>query len=310
MPAIRSTVFRGEIAESIHAVFAAEADANGCLLSAAGDAGFVTTLRSSGKPLQAVPALTHPDCGDLGLTDEEVAICCASHPGTPRHSALAASVLALSGFIPDNLVCQGPGCPPSPLRHGCSGNHAAILLAAKLLGASLDGYDRPDHPAQQAIAHVIEEFSGEAPAVAPDGCGVPTFGISLAAMARAFARLACPGAAHERIPRAMSENPELVGSPDWIDVRLMQVTKGRIFAKTGAEGLLCLGLSGQGRGAAIKVLDGSSRGLGAATIAWLLERGWLSEREADDALLSEHRRPAVKGVDGETVGHVQADLGD
>src|SRR5689334_12584069 len=105
-------------------------DAHGRVLAGAGNPEARTTLRSAAKPLQAIPLVTLPNAPSLGLRDEELAITCASHPGSPRHAALAASVLALSGFLPDDLVC-GPagGLPgaPSPLRHGCSGNHAGIL---------------------------------------------------------------------------------------------------------------------------------------------------------------------------------------
>jgi L-asparaginase len=301
---LHAAVYRGPILESLHVVHAAEADPEGSVLASAGDAGLVTTLRSAAKPLQAIPALTLPGATDLGLTDEEVAICCASHPGQPRHAALTASVLALSGFLPDNLVCGAACHPPSPLRHGCSGNHAAMLLAAHLLCAPLDGYHRKDHPAQKLVLDVIRKLSGvQEPALAIDGCGVPTFGLPLAAMARAFARLTVTDAPWSRIPRAMKAHPELIGSEDWIDVRLMQVTKGRLIAKTGAEGLLCIG--SEGRGMAMKVLDGSTRALGAAAVEWLLLREWISDEEAGDALLTDLRRPQYRDADGQVVAEIR-----
>lgn len=302
---IIASVIRGEIVESVHTIHAVETDADGQVAACAGNSSLVTTLRSSAKPLQAIPALTHPDAAALGMTEEEVAICCASHPGQPRHTAFVASVLALSGFIPDNLVCGGVGYPPSPLRHGCSGNHAAILLYAHLAGFPLDGYERIEHPAQQEIRRVICELSGVTEAdVATDGCGVPTFGFALSAMARSFANLTLPGAPWERIPRAMAAHPDLVGSPGWIDVLLMQVTDGRLIAKTGAEGLVCIGMPGQGRGAAIKVLDGSTRALGTATIEWLRSRDWITNEEANDERLSELRRPVFTDPAGNEVGRI------
>lgn len=299
-----AAVRRGPIVESTHFVHAVETDTHGEVLYCAGEASLVTTLRSSAKPLQAIPAVTLPGSEGLNLTDEEVAICCASHPGQPRHTALAASVLALSGFLPDNLVCGAVGYPPSPLRHGCSGNHAAILLAAHLLRAPLEGYDRQDHPAQQKVLSVIRELSGEAdPAVAVDGCGIPTFGIPLQAMARAFANLTREGAPWQRIPRVMGAYPELIGSSDWVDVILMQVTQGRVIAKTGAEGLICVGTSG--RGFAVKIMDGSTRALGAAVIELLLKRGWISGQEAGDERLSQHRRPVFTDPSGRVTGEIR-----
>src|SRR5207248_6836078 len=113
-------VWRGDVLECIHVCAVAEVDANGAIFSSLGDPDVITTFRSAAKPLQAIPAVTLPGAEKLELSSEEIAICCASHPGEPRHSALAASVLALSGFVPDNLVCGPAGRHGSPLDHGCS----------------------------------------------------------------------------------------------------------------------------------------------------------------------------------------------
>src|SRR5207249_1781996 len=100
------------------------------------------------------------------------------------------SVLALSGFLPDDLVCGVANWPESPLKHGCSGNHAAILLAARLMGAPLDGYHLAEHPVQALILKTITEMSGaRGIAIATDGCGIPTFGLRLRDMAQSFAAL-------------------------------------------------------------------------------------------------------------------------
>src|SRR5438094_2693746 len=102
---IIAEVWRGHICESVHTGVFAQVNSRGDLIQHVGDPDLVTTLRSAAKPLQSIPLLTLPGSDSLGITDEELAICCASHPGEPRHAALAASVLALSGFLPDDLVC-------------------------------------------------------------------------------------------------------------------------------------------------------------------------------------------------------------
>jgi L-asparaginase II len=299
-------VLRGDILESVHLGAAAEVDSTNKVLSSLGDPQIVTTLRSSAKPLQAIPLVTTPGVETLNLSDEELAICCASHSGEPRHSALAASVLALSGFPPDNLVCGPAGRHGSPLDHGCSGNHAAILLTAKLNSFPLEGYYLPDHQVQTLIAAIIEELSGTKNlAIAQDGCGIPTYGMKLQDMARAFAALVCPGAPWSRIPDVMARQYDLIGSPDWIDVRLMQVTSGRIIAKTGAEGLLCLGCRHTGRGMAVKIADGSTRALGAVTISYLLFAGWISEDEAQNPLLLDLRHPILRSSTGDNAADIR-----
>lgn len=299
-------VWRGKIRESLHQSAVVEVGLEGTLLSSWGDPDFVTTLRSAAKPLQVLPLVTLPNSGELGLTDEELAICCASHPGLPRHTALSASVLALSGYIPDALVCGPAGDPPATLKHGCSGNHAAILAIARLLGAPLAGYEKPDHPAQQLIRKIIALMASSTDMqIAVDGCGIPTFGLRLREMAAAYASLCQAGAHWERVPRVMGGHPELIGPEERIDVRLMQVTGGRIIAKTGAEGLLCLGLRAQGRGMAVKILDGNPRALGPVTITALERIGWLTPEEAMDSRLDQLKRPKLLGPDGNVVAEIR-----
>ncbi len=305
MLAILAEVWRGEIRESIHQGAAVVADASGAVLESIGDTDLVTTLRSAAKPLQAIPLLTLPGAAELELADDELAICCASHPGGPRHSALAASVLALSGYLPDDLVCGPAGDPPSPLKHGCSGNHAAILLAASLLDAPLEGYHLASHPVQRHILQIIREMSGaDSVLIATDGCGIPTFGLTLRQMARAFARLVSPDGAWRRIPQAMAAHPDLIGPTDRIDVCIMQATGGRIAAKGGAEGLIVLADRTKQRGMAIKIADGSTRALGPVTIALLLKWGWISVDEAKRSELRDLRTPAILGPDGSKAAEI------
>ena len=268
-----------------------------------GDGNFVTTLRSSAKPFQAIPILMSN--GDDELSDEELAICCASHPGTPRHSALAASVLALSGYIPDDLVCT-PSNGTSPLTHGCSGNHAAILLGAKLKGYPMRHYFLPEHPIQHDILKIISDVCDcNDIRVAVDGCGVPTFAMPLVNMAIGFANLCSKDSVAPRIPQVMGCNPELIGSETWPDVRVMKVTDGRIIGKTGADGLICYGKVGSKSGVAIKVLDGSPRALGPASIHILSEIGWLSKEELENPDIMGLEQPPIKDSRNEIVGKLQ-----
>lgn len=306
---IVAEVIRGEICESYHCGAAVEVDASGQVLSSIGDRDFVTTMRSAAKPIQAIPMLELALKAGLELCDEELAICCSSHPGEPRHAALAASVLALSGFLPDHLVCGDWGSPPSPLKNGCSGNHAAILLAAKLMGAPLQGYNLPEHPVQKRILELIKEFAGlGAVRIAIDGCCIPTFGFELHRMAAAFARMAAPNAPWGRLISSMAAYPELIGCDDWPDVRLMRATAGHIIAKTGAEGLLCLADRESGRGMAIKIADGSTRALGVVSVAFLRQRGWLTDNEAFGEELRQFIDPPIVGPDGRVQSVIRARL--
>jgi len=299
---VLAELWRGGIRESVHHGAWVEVDSAGRVLSAVGDPEYVTTMRSAAKPIQALPLLSLPGFQELEIRSEELAICCASHAGEPRHCGLAASVLSLSGYLPDNLVCGPAGHPPSPLKHGCSGNHAAILLIAHLLGATLEGYHRPGHPAQTIIHTKLQEMSRTKSIVdAQDACGIPTFGLTLSAIATSFARLAQAGP----IPEAMMAHPELIGPSEHFDTQIMRAFPGRIVAKTGAEGLLCLGLFGQDKGMAVKIGDGNPRSLGVVTLAAMRQAGWITDEEYLHEELSSMRCPLYYSSTGEAAAELR-----
>jgi L-asparaginase II len=254
-------VERGGTVESRHVVHVA-AVREGKLVESAGDPELVTFFRSSAKPFQALPiALEEP-----GLPDEELAIACASHDGTPEHLAAVRALLARSGYTEDDLEC-GPE-RGARVNHNCSGKHAGMLLRVRRHGWPLP-YSPPDHPLQVELRGVIADALGVAdPAVAVDGCGVPTFAASLSAMARAFSRLVrgeLPGS--ERITEVMRAHPVLIGGETAADTRLMLAVDGAL-AKRGAEGLLCAVLA-DGTGVAAKVEDGANRAAGPGLAAFL-----------------------------------------
>ncbi len=277
--------------ESRHRVHAAAVQ-EGRRVAAAGDPGLVTFLRSCAKPIQALPlARARPD-----LTQAELAVACASHQAEPAQLAAVGRLLARAQASEDDLECGfQEGRARRKLHHNCSGKHAGFLLLCRERGWPLSGYRHPHHPLQQEVLAEVAtaaEVAAASVPVAGDGCGVPTFALSLERMAAAFAHLpALDGAA--AVTGAMRARPELVGGPGAVDTALMQALPGWT-AKRGAEGLLCA-VSAEGLGIAVKVEDGNPRALPAALTRFLAALG-LEVAGLD-------RVPVVSSR-GETVGEV------
>jgi L-asparaginase II len=101
----------------------------------------------------------------------------------------------------------------------------------------------------------------------------------------------------------MRAHPELVGFRGAIDTELMAAEPG-LVAKIGAAGVLAVGLP-DGRGLAVKVLDGSARALDAAAVA--LARSALGLPAATPALEA-LGTGAVRNTRGEVVGAVDVAL--
>lgn len=244
-------VVRGGLVEARHIVHAVAVH-DGKVVASTGDPSLVTYVRSSAKPIQALPTVrARPD-----LTPAEIAIACASHLARPEQVEPVRTMLAKAPATEADLEC---GPDPTPIEHNCSGKHAAMLALCRANGWETTGYRLAGHPCQDAmlaeVAAAAEVESTEIP-TAVDGCGVVTFGLPLERMAHAFARLeGLEGG--RRVADAMRELPELVRGPHAGDTMLMRTLPGWI-AKGGAEGLLCAA-SPDGLGIALKVEDGRTR---------------------------------------------------
>ena len=266
MSAIAVTVRRGSLVEAVHRVHAVVVE-EGRITESAGDPGLVTLYRSSSKPLQALPLARERD----DVTEVELAIACASHRAEPPQLEAARSLLERAPATEADLEL-GPqeGRGPSLLSHNCSGKHAGFLAVCRVRGWPIEGYRLAAHPLQQQllreIAAAADLDEGEV-ATAVDGCGVPTFGMSLERMAYTFSRLArLEGGG--RIVAAMTAHPELIGyERGATDTDLMRLRPGWI-AKGGAEGLICAATP-EGVGIALKVEDGNMRALRPALAALL-----------------------------------------
>ena len=240
MDAISVTVRRGNTVEATHVVHVVSTEGHN-----RGDADLVCHFRSSMKPLQAIPLVEGYD----DLSDDEVAIACASHQAEPAQLAAVRTLLQRAGAVEDDLeLGEQHGRPHGKLGHNCSGKHAGMLAACRANGWPMHPYRDPDHPLQRRIIELVGPGD-----VAADGCGVPTVAMPIGQMAQRFTTIPT------RIVEAMLARPDLVGGSDADDTDFMHALPGWI-AKRGAEGLLC-GLSPDGVGWAFKVVDGSSRAL-------------------------------------------------
>jgi L-asparaginase II len=283
-------VRRGSITESRHRGHIVAVDGDGQIVAQLGAPQTVTYLRSSSKPHQAIPLVASGAADHFNFTEKEVAICCASHNGEVIHTETVARMLEKIGMDASALKCgvhepysaeaardlREKGEQPSVLHNNCSGKHTGMLALALHLNAPTKTYDEANNPVQLNIGRRIEQFSGvpmEDMAVGIDGCGVPTFGVTVRAMALMYARLvavpedfddATRGAC-QRIVSAMTKYPEMIGGrAERLDTVIMQAAQGGIISKVGAEGVYTAGVLPcaewpRGLGVALKIEDGEDR---------------------------------------------------
>jgi len=266
--AIRVLVRRGGTVEAVHEVHAVAVQ-DGAVVAEAGDGGLVTFIRSSAKPVQALPlARARED-----LDDRDLAIASSSHLAEPAQLEAVRALLAKAPAREDELECGPVDDPAARVLHNCSGKHAGMLALCRARDWPSEGYRLPEHPVQQAARAELAAAagaSGEELLTAVDGCGAVTFALPLERMAHVFSRLERLDAG-ARVTAAMRAYPDLIRGSAAPDSTLMRARPGWT-AKGGAEGLMCAAGPG-GLGVALKVADGSSRAVGPALAAFLAELG-------------------------------------
>ncbi len=332
-PALLAEVTRGGEVESRHFGHVVVVDTAGKVLLSWGDPEHPTYPRSSLKPLQALAGIALGTADRFEFTDAEIAVMCASHSAEPRHREAVARILAKIHATEDDLYC-GPhevphlpsrdeliraGKKPTRIYNNCSGKHSGMLALARVLEAPLEGYWEPEHPVQREIQRVLAttcDADLNTLHWGTDGCGVPTYLLSLRQLALGFARIVgapdrtdlsgSDKAAATRITQAMNAEPEMVRGEGGFDSVLMRALPGVAAAKGGAEGCQCYGLLGRGIGVAIKVEDGSPRALAALALAVMRELGALTEPPPD--ALQPLMRPNILNTRGHVVGDIRVTL--
>lgn len=343
-------VWRGDLLESIHYGSLAVVDSSGRLLAWAGDPEHRTFIRSAAKPFQAMPLAVEGGVEEYDLSPEELALVCASHGGEPKHVAAAAALLRKGEFDETDLLCgvhtpfdertaadlRQSGERPTPLHNNCSGKHAGMLLASRLLDFPPGEYTSAEHPLQKQILQTLADFAGidaGEVGIGVDGCGVPTFHLSLYRAALAFARLAAIArsesdegplaryaAGAREIFDAMTGHPDYVAGAWSMTTPLMESFGGAVLAKEGAEGFYALAIEPAlasvvaerlgfdepvGLGIALKIADGSmTRGRDSAVIRTLEQLGL----QVDTHRLGAYRERRITNCAGDQVGRVGSDF--
>ena len=328
--------WRGGVVESAHRGALAVVDASGTLHTAQGDIDRPIFPRSAIKVLQALPLVASGAADALQLSDEELALACASHGGEPGHTATAASMLAKAGVDLQALECGAHwpyqdgalrelarrGDAPSALHNNCSGKHAGfVCLGCQINGGRADlrgflaGYVKHEHPVMREVSAALQAATGfdlSTSARGIDGCSIPTHAVPLRHLALAFARVATGqglsadhARAAQRLRHAVARAPFFVGGTGRFDTRVMERLRERVFCKVGAEGVHCAALPELGLGVAIKMDDGNNSRACEVVLAALLQR-LLPLDDGDSQFLQGLSSLSLRNWNGIDVGRLAA----
>jgi L-asparaginase II len=324
------SVSRGSLIECYHRGHIVAVNASGKSLYHLGNPSYKTYARSTAKLFQTLPLLESGGADHFGLSTEEIAIVCASHNGEPEHVAAVERIFAKLNIDISLLQCgshepkhketrikmRENHLQPTALHHNCSGKHAGMLALALHLQSSLSDYISPNHPVQLRMLEMLSELTQiekHEIVQAVDGCGVPVYGMNINKLALAFARFGSQqglpkekAEACRRIISAVTQHPFYLAGSQRFDTRLIEITKGRIIGKMGAEGIYGVTIPTSSMGIVVKIEDGAERALYPTVIETLKQLYLLNESELIQ--LTDFHTQWVHNNRGEIVGQIKPEF--
>lgn len=242
---------RDGLIEKEHFGYVVRCDRNRVIEKIGDDKNYPFYMRSCAKPLQAALMIDYELDKKFNLTEEEIAICAASHAGEKIHVNIVKGILDKFGISPSKLKCGNHepisktaqnelllnGEKPSAIHNNCSGKHAMMLGLCKLNDWDMDNYDNINHPLQQEIIKKIYELceiKTEYP-ITKDGCGVPIPSMPLVNMAKGYLNLFC-NPKYTRLKNAFLNHSYVIGGEDRTDTMIIEKSDN-LVAKVGAGGL-------------------------------------------------------------------------
>ncbi|MFY0673709.1 MAG: asparaginase [Bacteroidia bacterium] len=270
---------RGQIVESFHSGSICLVNKQGEIIFSLGDVNQLSFTRSALKPFQSIPLIESGAADGFNLTDQEIAVTCGSHNAEAEHLQAVNSILKKIELDKSNLKC-GPqlptgriprneirktGAKAEDIHNNCSGKHAGFLALCKYLGWSTDNYIDVEHTSQILIKNTcaeLFEIAPEAFILGEDGCSAPNYATTLYQQAIGYKNLVSNNHSQvrnlscKRIVQACLRNPLLVAGRERYCTELIEASKGKVFGKTGADGVYCMSFPDLGFGCAIKIDDG------------------------------------------------------
>ena len=287
MVSITTYIFRKNLIESKHkAIFLVKDKLYRDILSTKNKDSLIYP-RSAIKIFQALPFINSNAHNLFNLSNDSIAMACSSHAGEPQHLKILNEWLKKTGVSINQLQCgiHNPldetssnnlllsGITPSQLHNNCAGKHLGMISGCIANNMEIDHYLDYGHPYQKLIRASLESFTEskiKSNCIGVDGCSAPQYAFPLTNIATSMINLIKEkekdknskySQAINIITYSIKKYPILIGGHNRFDSDIIRITKGRIFCKGGAEGVLLFADFSKKIGGVIKILDGNNRAI-------------------------------------------------
>jgi len=285
MAQIQTHITRGNLIESTHKSKCVIKNYNYKTVFSTKNNKDLVYPRSAIKILQAIPFIQSQAKNKYNLTQKQIAICCSSHCGEEEHinalkewikkTKININQLKCGIHNPINLKSSNKillsGIKPNQLHNNCAGKHLGMISGCKASNLNILNYLNINHPYQKKIRKCLEDFTEckiKKIQKGIDGCSAPQYAFPMENLAIAMINIIKSYDEKYKynkeikiLLKAIEKYPQLTGSKNIYPCQLIKITRGKIFAKGGAEGILLFAHKEKKVGGIIKVEDGNERAL-------------------------------------------------
>ena len=276
---------RGKRVESSHQVKALVINVDGKILLSTNNDNEYLCPRSSIKIFQASPFAMSNAIKNYKLNSKHIALACASHKGEKFHIKELKKWISKINLKTKNLQC-GIHAPLdknasekiiysrkkfNELHNNCAGKHLGMLTSCLVNNQSITNYLDYNHVHQKNIRKIFNKFTERKLSkknFSVDGCSAPQYSFKIKSISRALNNLIKSYKNNyeytdqvRTLVNSILKNPEFIGGTMSFDTKVIKASKGKIFCKSGAEGVFLFVDFQKEISGVIKISDGNERAI-------------------------------------------------
>ena len=285
MSKIHVDFIRGKRVESSHQIKALVTNVDGKVLLSTNNDNEFFFPRSSIKIFQAIPFAMSNAIKNYKLNTKHIALACASHKGERFHIKELKKWISKINLKTKNLQC-GIHAPLdknasekiiysrkkfNELHNNCAGKHLGMLTSCLVNNQSITNYLDYNHVHQRNIRKIFNKFTESKLSkknYSLDGCSAPQYSFKIKSISKALNNLIKSYKNNyeytdqvRTLVNSILINPEFIGGTVSFDTKVIKASKGKIFCKSGAEGVFLFVDFQKEISGVIKITDGNERAI-------------------------------------------------